>query len=399
MEEGLPFAALEVVGGFALAVQVAEPLAVLRVGEMFETIFVKSVEPLQEGLVLGDHVGEQRGGGGLVVDPPEFHVRLEFQMRLAEGVHEVEDAVVLLVPAELQRTFDDGEDLLVVFGASGLPQIVEQEAHRLQRMAGVEHAALAGLQVERAVLADILEHQPQFGVPELLKHEVHRSIRIRLILVIAEAILHHEGEIGDHHEHPEGLVGGLGGHRLVPASSGVARVHAPEVVAHRRIRLVRIGLLLGCAVEFRRAHRGEAVREDIVRRDDGSALLVQREVVRAILGFAMLRQEIVALFGDIQKLRLRVARGIQRREHIDDAPLHPHVFRGVIDTAVAVEAGEVNAVLLVDGVVFPEGDNVLGQRIIVALANFGKIQHFIMRNKEWGMRDEKCPGGAGAQTP
>ena len=68
---------------------------------------VDLVEPVEELPVSGRLVGMQTGERRLVVHPPELHVVLQFQMRLAQSIHEVEDAAEFVVPAEFQGVGDD----------------------------------------------------------------------------------------------------------------------------------------------------------------------------------------------------------------------------------------------------------------------------------------------------
>ena len=101
MEEGLPLAALEHMCGFAAAVEVRKPFTVFGVGEVAPGPIVEFVEPIQIFFVAGDFVGIQASDDRFVMHPPEFHIVLQFQMRLAEYVHKVENAAELFIQPKL----------------------------------------------------------------------------------------------------------------------------------------------------------------------------------------------------------------------------------------------------------------------------------------------------------
>ena len=111
-----PEVALERHGNAAVAVQVAEPLAVLGVRESARR---PSREPCRchraYFVVAGQLVGQQRGDDRFVLRPPEFHVVPVLLDRHAVDVAEIEHPAVLLVPA-------------------ALPHPVEHRAARLRRV-------------------------------------------------------------------------------------------------------------------------------------------------------------------------------------------------------------------------------------------------------------------------
>ncbi|MPM72426.1 hypothetical protein SDC9_119402 [bioreactor metagenome] len=156
---------------------------------------------------------------------------------------------------------------------------------------------------------------------------------------------------------------------LVPRSRRIPACHPAQIAVHRLARRIEITLFPGSAVHFRRAHRRETVGKDIVGRDNRITRAVQREIVGAVGTASVSVEKFEPLRSDVEKALLLVFRRVEFAEHVDDAPLHPHVFGGVVNRAVAVEAGEIAAELPVDRMFFPERDHIFDQLFFVPRLN------------------------------
>ena len=81
----------------------------------------------------------------------------------------------------------------------------------------------------------------------------------------------------------------------------------------------------------------------------------------------MAGQEIEALPGLGQELRAGQVGHGEPGEHVDNAPLHPHVFLSVVDRSVAVQKGEVAPEFLVDAMLLPKGYHLVEQLLLITV--------------------------------
>ncbi len=158
MEAALPFTALERQEDFASAVEIAEPLRILRILELREEVVVQLQEPLQTLFVASQLVALQHGDGGLDMDPPKFLVPFQLLLRITLAVHEVEDSSIGFVPAVI----DDAEgnvhglaDQLLVMQPQ--PQILK-EPQGFEIMSRIDLPALVA--VDHGIIhgGDVLHH-------------------------------------------------------------------------------------------------------------------------------------------------------------------------------------------------------------------------------------------------
>lgn len=98
MEEAFPKVPLERHGHAAIAMQIAVPFAVLRVGKVFETPVVHLLVPRGVFQVAGELIREQRGNESFIVRPPELHVMPVLLHGLVVDVSEIQNAAKLRVP-------------------------------------------------------------------------------------------------------------------------------------------------------------------------------------------------------------------------------------------------------------------------------------------------------------
>ena len=136
---------------------------------------------------------------------------------------------------------------------------------------------------------------------------------------------------------------------------------------HGAVRFPLVACLSCRLVHRRGAHRGETVGKDIGRRHRRSPLPVQGKIVGPVPGFAVFREKIKSLPRDFQPAFLAVGTHIKCREHVNDAPLHPHVFFRVVNRTVTVQRGKISAVFLIDTMRFPERNHIVNQFIFITL--------------------------------
>ena len=65
-------------------------------------------------------------------------------------------------------------------------------------------------------------------------------------------------------------------------------------------------------------------------------------------------------------MSLPVVAGVKRGKHVDDPPLHPHVFVVIVNGTVAIQTGEKAAVFAVLRMIQPERDDTFQQLFFVA---------------------------------
>ena len=255
-------------------------------------------------------------------------------------------------------------------------QVIQQKPHGFEDVPGIHLPPDAAGQIRTVPLRrHVLENQSEFLGIELIQHHVDRRVHRRVEFTAVETLVHDEPEIRHHHVVPEGEVRRLAGHRLVPLQSAPAAFCAGEVVIHRLDRGIGVELFAGDPVKFGAAHGGEAVGEEAVRRHGGHALPVEGEVISARFIPTVAVEEIEAILGDPDAGLSDDAGEIQFRKHVHDAPLHPHVFGGVVDRTVPVQTGEVAAVPGIHAVFFPKGDHRIGQFPAVPCRISREIHH------------------------
>ena len=312
--------------------------------------------------------------------PPQLLVPFEFVARMAETVHEVEDAVVLLVPTVLHFLKGDFHSLLDEFGAAKTLAEVHDEPHGFDGVTGVHLAAVEAID-EVAVLAQSLNNQAELGTVE----DVHDFVQAVVDGFLQEGGLQQglylEGYVAEDHRQVEGLQGTGTGSGLRPTSLGVVGLGEHDVegalgnvcvfgrkgicsdgiAAHIHRREATLGGCLQGDGELTEGDDSEGVGEDVVGFHEGVAFAVEGEVPVEVAVVAVLLQELSTLNGGVEPLLAGLHGVVELGEHPHLAALHPHEFVGVIDVADAVEAGEIAAELGVLAFVEPEGNGAVKQ--------------------------------------
>ena len=140
-----------------------------------------------------------------------------------------------------------------------------------------------------------------------------------------------------------------------------------------RERLRTVPLLSGRLEELRAGHGGEGAGEhlgSVRRRRSLRASAVEARAIRAVRQTPLREEEVVAVPRQVDPLLPLSVVVRERGEHIDLAPLHPHVLEGVVHRAVPAEAVQVSAALAVYGMPLPERHDAVVELPLVAHAHF-----------------------------
>ena len=361
VEAAFPLAALQGQQHFALAVEVTVPFRIFGVAEVAPGVVVDALEPVEATLVAGELIALDEGDERLEVYPPELLIELEFMAGLAEAVHEVEDASELLVPPVLDFGEADVHRFPDEFRASEALAEVHDEPHRLDGMAGVELAAVEAID-EVAVLAQGFDDEAEFGAVE----DVHDLMQAVVDGLLQEGRFEEgfnlKSNVAENHGQVEGLQRAGAGRSFVPAAFGVVGLGENDVEG----ALGDGGIFLASFFlpgrgegygELSEGDGGEGVGEDVVGLHEGMAFAVEGEVPVEVAVVAVLLQELGSLDGGVEPFLTELHGVIELGEHPYLAALQPDELVGVIDAAVAVEAGEIAAEVLVLGLVEPEWDH------------------------------------------
>ena len=184
MEATFPFSALERKQHFALAVKIAKPFRMFGVGKMRPYVVVNTIEPFKAFLATGELVALDHGDERLDVNPPEFLVPFELLARMAEAVHEIEDAAVLLVPSVVGLVEGGVNGFLnEVLTAEALAE-VHDKPHGFNGVARIEKASVEAVN-KFVVGREVFHDEAQFGTVE----NVHDLVNARV-----DGLLH-EGRV------------------------------------------------------------------------------------------------------------------------------------------------------------------------------------------------------------
>ena len=162
VEASLPFSTFERQKNFALTVQVAIPFGIFGIGEVRPGIFVNAFKPFQTFFVAGELIALEHGDERFDVNPPKLLVPFELLTGMAQTIHKVENATVLLVPTIFGLVERDAYSLFNEFGTVQAFAKVHDEPHGLDGMTGVEQAAVEAVN-EVAVGVEVLYNQAKIG--------------------------------------------------------------------------------------------------------------------------------------------------------------------------------------------------------------------------------------------
>ena len=364
MEATLPLTALQRQQHLALTVQIAVPLWVFGVGEVAPGVVVDALKPLQALLVARQLVALEQRDECLDVYPPQLLVKLQLVAGLAQAVHEVEDALVLLVPAVFHLGKRYLHRLVDKLGAvKPLPE-VHQEPCRLDGMTGVHLATVEAVH-QFAVLAQSLYYQAELRLIEHVHHLVDAVLDGLLQEGGVNERLYLQSHVAEYHRQVEGLQSPRSRRCLVPAALGIVhpRQHYLECLAG----YVGIFLTARRYAELAVGNGGKGVGEDVVRLHQRMALTVDGEVPVVVAVVTVFLQELGPLHGAVQPFLPLLHRVVELGKHPHLPALQPDKFIGIIHAAVAVQAGEVAPHLVVLRVVKPEGQHLVKQLRLVLL--------------------------------
>ena len=165
MEAAFPLATLEGQQDFALAVEVAVPLGIVGVAEVAPGVVMYALEPVEAALVARELIALDEGDEGLEVHPPELLIPFKLVTRMAETIHEVEDAAELLVPAVLNLLQTYLDSLLDELGTIQALAEVHDKPHRFDGMAWIELATVEAID-EITILAQGFDDKAELWTVE-----------------------------------------------------------------------------------------------------------------------------------------------------------------------------------------------------------------------------------------
>ena len=230
---------------------------------------------------------------------------------------------------------------------------VHHEPEGLQVVAGVHPPAFEAVH-QAAVRGQVLHHHAQVRLVEDIEHLVQGFLDgfVQQGLVLDDGF-YLQGHVADDHGegevfHRPGSGNGLG---PFPLGVGTALQDALEGLSGN----VGIMLFPRGHGQLGKSHAGEGVGEDVVRGDDGLPFPREGEVEVVVAVVAEFFQEIGPLPGTGEPGLVFLYLIIKHGEHPYFAALQPDKLVRVEDAAVAVEAGEVSAVLKVLRFFQPEG--------------------------------------------
>ncbi len=142
MKTSFPFASFEWEQNFATAVQVPEPLSILRIGEMRPCIIVNLFKPLDTLPISSQGVAFDQAYQRFDMDPPEFLVPFELLQRVPFDVHKIENTAILLIPPKFQGAQHYVHSFFGQFRAVEPHRKVHDKPHGLDGMAWVEQPPL-----------------------------------------------------------------------------------------------------------------------------------------------------------------------------------------------------------------------------------------------------------------
>lgn len=137
-----PEVALQAGADTAVAVEIAEPLAMLCIGKMLVGPIMDHLMPSRVLRVARELVSEQSGDDRFILRPPELHVMPVLLDRQPVDINKVQDAAVFFVPASLPHPIEhlatDANEFVVLAQFA----FVHDEPCTFDRVTWIEHAAI-----------------------------------------------------------------------------------------------------------------------------------------------------------------------------------------------------------------------------------------------------------------
>ena len=292
--------------------------------------------------------------------PPELHVPLELHRRVAQGVEEIEQAAVLLVPALGVRPADDVDGQVGELGVVLPLRPVLQEPARLDGVARVQLAALGQLGAERTIRPHELV-DPLFRGLHVPQESLLALLELPLVgggLAVGELL----DEIHENHRHGERLERRLTGigrpADLLPVERPLPdqREHPP--------RFLQVAFVAAGPPVFRHRHDVEAFAEDLPLHVDGRAVGRHPEWDPVVGREGLEAEKLGAAAGHRQPLGFLLHGAVELAEQPGLAALQPAVLGDVEHLAGAVEAVPEAAVLAIPGVPLPEWNHAAEQLVL-----------------------------------
>lgn len=238
-------------------------------------------------------------------------------------------------------------------------------------MPRVDRAPLEGVDQRIVLCRDILDDEPEVFLVKDLHHLVQACFDRFVDEFPVDELLDFQRQVAQDHRQREILDRTRPGMCLAPLALGVR-----TLLEHPVESLFGDGGIPGVARgdgQLREGHRGEGIRENVVGVDQRPAVAREREIPVVIAVMAVFLQELRTLQSTLEPLGAFFHLVIKHREKPHFTALQPDELVGVVDAAVAFEAGEIPPVLFILGVFEPKRQDAVQQLRLILAGQFLKI--------------------------
>lgn len=344
--------------------QIAEPLAVVRIGEVLVAPSVNGVVP---GSIVGlasQEVGEECGDDGFIVGPPELHVVPIFLAGSVMEIAKIEQAAELLIPATFPHPVEHlaAEGYPAWFVAE--PAFAEDEPCTFDSVTGIEGSSIDMVD-DRSIFGDVFEDDLLFGIDEVafdffdaaIDPSVPEGIRSEIGAEFLGGDDRHDARSERDHRSFGGV---FGEHR---AGFEIALCEELEEGSSPG----GPGLGTGGAGGGGEGDRGEALAIGVAAFPQWATLTSDLEEHAAILIEGMLFKEAEAMKTPFQPFGSWLTLVVEGEQHPAHPTLGPDGLIGIEEGTIVIEVMEVATAFGIDGAGEPEREGVLEEGMAVEL--------------------------------
>ena len=316
--------------------------------------------PVHEDVLLvpRGQVGVEGGNDGFALGPPELHVLRVVLHGQVATVAEVDEAAVGFVPTPIPRPVEDLESqtgqILVPVAEAGLFQ---QEPRRLNAMAGIDEAAVAGVD-ELAVGTYRLQQGLELGMYVIGPQVVDGLVNLLVQLGIGDGSTDARGGVDE--DHRKRVSTGLHCGQVLGLQHA-GRGYPTADVAEKVQSLLGIRLVARGDGILGHGDGGEGLGEYVAALAQRRALGTDLEVHAPVGVRAVLLDEVDATLRSGQPLGVALNVVVSVCGDEAEASLEPDGLGAVYQAAVAIDTGVDSPMLAVQAMLHPERQDVAGQ--------------------------------------